>query len=129
MQPLLAQYAQRVFRIVAGNHGHARADRPIHLLVGIGALAPRVHAKAAHLFAELGRNVAHFPTRAIHRLTRMRVEIHHIALRETLSQHAVLLKRIAQYGLVITPAVMLCGNFILLAFDDFVSYFSICSPL
>ena len=90
MQPLLAQYAQRVFRIVAGNHG---------------------------------------PTRAIHRLIRMRVEIHHIALRETLSQHAVLLKRIAQYGLIITPAVMLCGNFILLAFDDFVSYFFICTPL
>ncbi|MDY4201037.1 MAG: hypothetical protein SOX90_11095, partial [Candidatus Fimadaptatus sp.] len=64
--------------------------------------------------------VAHFPTRAINRLIRMRVEIHHIALRETMSQHAVLLKRIAQYGLVITPAVMLCGNFILLAFDDFV---------
>ena len=29
----------------------------------------------------------------------------------------------------ITPAVMLCGNFILLAFDDFVSYFFICLPL
>ena len=32
-------------------------------------------------------------------------------------------------GDTVIHAVMLCGNFILLAFDDFVSSFFICSPL
>ncbi|MCI5550720.1 MAG: hypothetical protein MR418_05660, partial [Clostridiales bacterium] len=32
-------------------------------------------------------------------------------------------------GDTVIHAVMLCGNFILLAFDDFVAAFFICSPL